>query len=321
MSTCLIAGALAPNSLNTQTSNSYYDSVQREFSQVVLNHLLALNATLTAHKVTFTSVVFIEGFNATLIDLGLKESVLIIEQHNNSNEFYLVTGNYVADKLNLNHLYQFSNHSVLSVENDTGALCIKHYAGLLKPTYFVFDADTTTLSVTTHNNQIEEHNRLTASHTVSFSNRAGKMASLGMQFKHYSNTAEGRQISHWDMLPLNDEASFQEKVLFIARTKYNRLEGELELFNVFMYTRNALNTTEQSQYDNKLRQIHQQVQNAFWSLEFGDYIDPSLQAMIAITLLERLYKTPKQISALLTDVNICWRFVSSINNNDLCKMA
>jgi hypothetical protein len=319
MSTCLIAGALAPNSFNTQTSNSYYDSVQREFSQVVLNHLLALNTTLTVHKVNFTSAVFIEGFNATFINLGLKESVLIIEQHSNNNEFYLVTKNYVADKLNLNHQYQFSNQSALSVDAETGTLKIKHYTSLLMKTHFMFDGETTALSVKTPNHQFEEHNRLTASHTVCFSNQPGHTASQAMQFSHYLNTVEGRQISHWDMLPLNESSNSHEQALFVARTKYNRLEGELELFEAFMRTRHSLRTGKQAQYDDKLIRIHHQVQNAFWSLEHGDFIDPSLQAMIAIALLEKFYTTPAQIDALLSNVDICWQLISRINMHEFSE--
>jgi len=313
MSTCLIAGALAPNNLNTQAPNSYYDSVQREFSQVMLNHLLALNATLILHNVELTSAVFIEGFNATLMKLGREESVLIIEQHDHRNEFYLVNNNFVADKLNLNHQYRFSNQSILTVDKDTGELRIKYYGALTKQTHFLFDGTTTALSVKATRNQIEEHNRLAGSHTLSFSNRPGKSVSTRDQFTHYMNTMEGRQISHWDTLPLNKPADKHEQALFIARTKYNRLEGELELFQRFMCTRDKLGKLARCQYDKQLELVHHQVQNAFWSLECSQSTDPSLQVIIAITLLEKFFHKPKQIQTLLHDIDACWQLIANIN--------
>lgn len=317
MSTCLIAGALAPNSLNTQSSNSYYDSVQREFSQVVLNHLMALNTTMTLYRVELTSAVFIEGFNATLMKLSQEERVLIIEQHDNRNEFYLVNSKFVADKLNLNHQYLFSNQSVLTVDKDSGELLIKHFTSPTKQTLFLIDGDTTALSVKAIRNQIEEHNRLTASHTLSFSNRPGKPVPTRDQFTHYINTTEGRQISHWDSLPLNKPADKREQALFIARTKYNRLEGELELFQRFMCTRNKLGKVAQCQYDKQLELVHHQVQNAFWSLECSQNTDPSLQVIIAITLLEKFFNKPSQLQTLLHDVDACWQLIANINACDL----
>ena len=146
-------------------------------------------------------------------------------------------------------------------------------------------------------------------------------------YSYYKETPEGREIlireSPHGLLP----NTLERKKLFVARVRYNRNEGGVELFNSFMPNRIALTGSARADYDSRLNRIHTDIKSrsALFNGETfnlpGDLtlpvphaLDPSLQFIIASAFSEAIGNIHLAVR-VLNDIDRGW--VVSLDGSEI----
>ena len=129
-------------------------------------------------------------------------------------------------------------------------------------------------------------------------------------YDFYSNTPEGKLILDRESA-YHNPAQFKEpelRELFIARVKFNRGEGGIELFSEFMPNRTALldNPAALTAYDEQYQLFLTEIQNESKIASTGLPLDPSLQVILASGLAEAFAQSPQRVNEILTDIDGGW---------------
>ncbi len=128
-------------------------------------------------------------------------------------------------------------------------------------------------------------------------------------FQFYKNTEEGQALINRESGHYTTPSYGAESRLFVARVKYNRDEGGVELFSEFMPERTALlnSPDELAAYDEQLAKVLNHVQANSKITEDDKSLDSGMQFIIASGVTEAIGSKPELVGMLLSDLDRGWR--------------
>ncbi|MFK7855765.1 MAG: zinc-dependent peptidase [Granulosicoccus sp.] len=138
-------------------------------------------------------------------------------------------------------------------------------------------------------------------------------------FDYYASTPEGAAILAREQ-PYYNRFGTDEKALFVARIRFLRDEGGIELFEQFMPKRTALldNPVELAEYDAQFDKVFTHVSSSSTSRNGGvpaGELDLSLRTLIAADAAEAFGHSPRLIDMVISDLDRGWSVANDLGDS------
>ena len=325
------AVATEPPNTDIREETNHHQQVQ-----TLLDHVQAQPASQQIGDVTVTSGQFTSGETGSIVDTGTsRQQVFVYQSSAGAVEYYLIEDGVLGRQLTSGDALDLENGASVSVDADSGDLLLSGIpsAGLTQGARIHSDSAGVSIRVYAEGIGFQyapTHNLATGATLMDASKPVGANLSADELFAYYSDTPEGQAIlererAHYDIYNTSgvlignslDNPRFQE--LFVARVRYNRGEGGVELFEAFMPVRSSLDAAGRAEYDLQLERILSHVQNnsvvlGEGSMSLGPFdnipvpqaMDPSLQFLIASGLAEVVGNNPELVGRVLSDLDRGW---------------
>lgn len=319
---------IAPTHPIIQTVLALASHPDREYQHLLLQSKQTLDGGFTYQNAQFT-----DGVRASLISLPGMSAVMIRSEPDGTSTFYRVTDVGLelltpGSEVSAN----FLNDGKLTVNSDGSGLEINGLSA-----YMSFRSASYT--VDSRSGQIEGASYYSGPsfgfpvsndasvvpvaanlwHGADLVNRwspAGSTAHGASAYDYYASTPEGaailaREEAFYDLFGMD------EKSLFVARTRYLRDEGGIELFEAFMPKRTALldDPVKLAEYDAHFDRFLAQVSNSSTSRSGGipgRSLDESLQIVVAADAAEAFGHSAELVSMVISDLDRGWSVANDI---------